>query len=69
MIVINKKYPDVGITEKMNLLNHNIFSYKFMPNFFKDMGDHKLQRMFFIIEANQKVIKKIEFFNTFYTPF
>ena len=64
LIVINKKYPDVGITEKNVFINHNIFSYKSMPNYFKDMGDHKLQRMFFIIEANQKVIKKIEFFNT-----
>ncbi len=64
LIVINKRYPDTRILENNLFINHNIFTFKSIPDYLKDIEDNSLTRKLFIIKAGEKVVKKIEFFNT-----
>ena len=68
LIVINKKFPDnqPSLLENNLIINHDILTYKSIPEYLKDIENTKFTKKLFIIEAGKRVIKKIDFFNTSY---
>ena len=63
LIVINKEYPDnqPSLLENNLFINHDIFTFKSIPDYLKDIENTKFTKKLFIIEAG-KSYKKNRFF-------